>query len=148
MIPDQKYRPTIEAETLVRLVRRHLEIEVLYLFGSHAEGRSNKLSDIDLGVLLSRSVPVEDYLDLRRRYNYLFADALKTDRVEVVVLNEAPSHLAFQIVAPRCILFERDPLYRVQFETEVTNRFLDFRPFLEIREGYVKRQLSQGDFFG
>jgi len=124
------------------------EIDVLYLFGSFAAGDAHPLSDIDLGVLLGAHVTADRYFDLKRKYINEFADALMTDGVDVVVLNQAPAHLAFEVIAPRKVLFERNAAHRVEFEVRVVNAFLDFRPVLEARRGYVKRQLAQGEFFG
>ena len=124
------------------------EIDALYLFGSYAEGSANALSDIDLGVLLDAGVSPDRYFDLKRRYLAEFADILKTDRVDVVVLNDAPAHLALEVVSPRNILYERNPAHRVAFEIQTVNKFFDFRPFLEVRRAYVKQQLARGDFFG
>ena len=148
MTSQRPYRSIPCLGALGELVRDLPEIEALYLFGSHAEGIANTLSDVDLGVLLSSQVSPEEYFDIRCRYNIMFADVLKTARVDVVVLNGAPVHLAFQIIAPRAIVFERDPVSRAHFEMGITRKFLDFRPFLETRKTYVKRQLLQGEFFG
>ena len=148
MTPEQAYHPAVQFGALQELARSLPEVDALYLFGSHAEGCANTLSDTDLGVLVNDKIPTGDYFDLLRRYNMSFAEALGTDRVDVVVLNAAPAHLAFQIISPRRILFERDPARRIEFEVAVTNRFLDFRPFLETRRAYVKRQLLDGKFFG
>jgi predicted nucleotidyltransferase len=135
-------------EAAADVARRLPEIDVLYLFGSFAAGNAHRLSDIDLGVLLGAHVASEKYFDLKRKYITEFADALMTDGVDVVVLNEAPAHLAFEVIAPRNVLFERNPVRRVEFEVRAVNAFLDFRPILEARRGYVKQQLAQGEFFG
>ncbi len=148
MSSQSPYRSIPCLGALVGVVRDLPEIEALYLFGSHAEGIANSLSDVDLGVLLSNQVSSEEYFDIRRRYNIMFADVLKADNVDVVVLNGAPVQLAFQIIAPRAIVFERDPDSRAHFEMGITRKFLDFRPFLETRKAYVRRQLLQGEFFG
>ena len=135
-------------KTLVQSLAPFAEIDVLYLFGSHAGGRPSDLSDIDLGVLLAKDVDHEKYFDYRRRLIASFAEILMSDRVDVIILNQAPCFLAFHVMAPRHILLDRNPTHRIEFEVKTANAFLDFRPFLEVRKSYVKRQIMQGDFFG
>ena len=41
---------------IIDFARRHSEISVIYLFGSHAAGRQRSKSDIDLGILFLNDV--------------------------------------------------------------------------------------------
>ena len=141
---DMKKRLQVLTET----TKDHPEIDVLYLFGSHATNTVNPLSDIDIAILLGRNVEPGQYFGLRLKYIALFAELLETEAIDVVVLNNAPSHLAFRVISLRNILFERNRSHRVEFEVRAVNRFLDFRPFLEMRKTYVKKQLDEGVFFG
>lgn len=124
------------------------EIDALYLFGSQASQKANKLSDIDLAVLLRKDVPMARYFDYRRAYGVKFSDILKMERIDVVILNEASTILAYEVLSAREILFDRDPVHRVEFETQAVNVYLDFKPLMEIRRQYIKQQLDQGVFFG
>ena len=135
-------------QELTVMIKDHPEIDVLYLFGSHATNTVNPLSDIDLAILLGRNVERQKYFDLRLTYIAIFAEILGTDGIDVVVLNNAPGHLAFRVISPRYIVYEQNPSHRVEFELRVVNQFLDFRPFLEVRKTYVKKQLDEGVFFG
>jgi predicted nucleotidyltransferase len=135
-------------ERLTETVNNHPEIDVLYLFGSQATREENNLSDIDLAVLLGKAVERAKYFDLRLKYISVFAEALGTDAIDIIVLNDAPAHLGFRIISLRDILYERNPPHRVEFELRVVNQFLDFRPFLEVRKTYIKKQLDEGVFFG
>ena len=135
-------------QLLTQTINGHPEIDVLYLFGSHATNTVNPLSDINLAILLGRNVERGEYFDLRLKYIGVFAEILGTDEIDVVVLNNAPAHLAFRIISLRDILYEKNPSHRVEFELRVVNQFLDFRPFLEVRKTYVKNQLDEGVFFG
>lgn len=133
---------------LANAVQGMQEIDALYLFGSQALEKANKLSDIDLAVLLRKDVSVMRYFDYRRAYGVKFSDILKMERVDVVILNEASIMLAFEVLSARKILFERDSAHRVEFEVQVVNAYLDFKPLMEVRRQYTKQQLDQGVFFG
>ena len=71
-----------------------------YLFGSHAEGRAHRESDVDVGVLLPRESHQtrRDRFEARLRLISFLAGRLGTNRIDVVVLNEAPPELARRIV--------------------------------------------------
>jgi predicted nucleotidyltransferase len=58
-----------------------------YRFGSHAAGRAHRESDVDVGVLLAWQA----YPSSRERFEarLALAERLGTDRVDVVVLNDA-----------------------------------------------------------
>ena len=125
-------------QALTETIKDYPEIDVLYLFGSHATNTVNLLSDIDLAILLGKNVEPGEYFDLRLKFIAIFAELLGMDAIDVVILNNAPSHLAFRIISLRDILYERNPAHRVEFELRVVNQFLDFRPFLEVRKLIVR----------
>ena len=123
------------------------DIDVAYLFGSHAMGMATPLSDIDIGILLGEHVPREDYFNRRLYYIGRCTEGLRTDKVDVVILNDAPLLLAYEAVKNRKILVERNSEHRVTFEVDRINRYLDFKPLLDVQVQYVKNQLAQGTYF-
>lgn len=143
-------RETIEQRLneLANAVQGMQEIDALYLFGSQASQTANKLSDIDLAVLLRKDAPMVQYFDYRRAYGVKFSDILKMERVDVIILNEASILLAHEVLSARKILFERDPAHRVEFEVHAVDAYLDFKPLMEVRRQYTQQQLDQGVFFG
>lgn len=48
------------------LLQTNFDIEKIYLFGSYANGKFNKDSDIDIAVVLNKFD--DDYLELRRKF--------------------------------------------------------------------------------
>jgi len=123
------------------------DVDVVYVFGSYAKGGTNPLSDIDIGILLRDTVPADSYFSRRLMYMAQCANALKTDRVDVVLLNNAPLLLAHNVISCRRVLFERSPEHRVAFEVDRIGRYLDFKPFMEVRMKYMKNQILSGAFF-
>ena len=140
--------PAEGARRLTEAAARFPEVDVLYIFGSRASGKARSSSDIDIAVLVNEKTQRDSYFDLRRRLVVPFCEAMKNDAIDVVILNEAPLHLAFEAVEPRNILYERDPAHRIEFEVRVISEFFDFRPLLEVRKRYVKQQLAEDQYFG
>jgi uncharacterized protein len=122
-------------------------VAVVYLFGSHARGTNTRMSDIDLAVLFHSSIHPSSYFELRLEYIARIMRILLTERVEVVVLNSAPLHLAYEIVSRGILLLDRDPKQRAAFEADRIGRFLDFKPFLAVQVHAIKEQLSKGTYF-
>lgn len=122
-------------------------IIALYLFGSQARGTASRLSDIDIGVLFHSMIDASRYFPLRLEYIARIIGLLRTEKVDVVILNNAPLHLAYEIMSHGTLLLDRDPRQRVAFEADRIGRFLDFKPFLAVQYRAIKKHLAKGTFF-
>jgi len=98
-----------------------------YLFGSHAEGRAHRESDVDVGVLLDRaSYPdAEDRFRLRVRLGSELIGLLHWNEVDVVVLNDAPPLLGRSIVNEGRRVYCQDAERDKDFRREVQLRAAD-----------------------
>lgn len=102
-----------------------------YLFGSQARGVSGPLSDIDVALYLGETVAREQWFDLRLKVLGELSDLLKTDALDLVVLNEAPPLLAHRILKEGRLLFCADLRVRLEFEANAVLKYLDWKPYLE-----------------
>jgi predicted nucleotidyltransferase len=128
-------RPRDE-ETIAEALARILEGESpglvsAYLFGSHAEDRAHRESDVDVGVLLSRGArpTAAQRFEERVRLAALLGAELKRP-VDVVVLNDAPPGLGRRVVTRGVRLLCRDPEADHAFVRDVQLRAADLEPFL------------------
>jgi hypothetical protein len=113
---------------------RRPEIRFVYLFGSVAKGIQNKLSDVDLGVFVDSST-LSSKLHPYGFRAYLITELmelLKSDRVDVVILNEASPLLRFQVVRYGLPIYERDRPERIQFQASAFCRYFDLLPLLKV----------------
>src|SRR5438874_5082112 len=96
MKPDARTVRDLLADTLAQQVRG---IVSAYLFGSVAEGRAHRESDVDVGILLDRAVypRAADRFDIRLRCVGPLTAALGR-AIDVVILNDAPPQLARHIL--------------------------------------------------
>jgi predicted nucleotidyltransferase len=103
-----------------------------YLFGSVAEGRSHRESDVDVGVLLDRDVFPSDAarFDARLRLIGQLSAALGRD-VDVVVLNDAPPQFARRVVTTGDRFVEHDAAADRAFRRLTLSRAADLEPFLK-----------------
>jgi predicted nucleotidyltransferase len=105
----------------------------VYLFGSRAEGREHRESDLDLGLLLDRSAAPtrrERFDIVVRLVSQLQAEAA-TGELDLVVLNDAPPLFARRIVTEGRRVYCRDSEIDHAFVRDVQLRAADLQPFLE-----------------
>lgn len=116
-----------------------------YLFGSHAAGRAHRESDVDVGVLLDRErhPSTEERFEARVRLGSDLIDALDSNEVDVVILNDAPPLLGRGIVTRGRCVFRSDPEADVRYVRDVQLRAADLRPFLE-RTRRIKLEALRG----
>jgi predicted nucleotidyltransferase len=138
-------------ETLNRSLRAGFEqdarIAALYVFGSYAKGTAGPLSDIDIGILLNRAVARTAYFDLRLRYIAEAMTLLRTERVDVVLLNDAPTHLAYEVISRGVLVLEGNRRGRVAFEADRITRYLDIKPLFAAQVRATKEHLLKGTYF-
>jgi len=127
----------IECNTkLAEFFSKQEHVKLAYLYGSAAKGKAGKLSDVDIGVFLDDSLSKKERFDLQLKMIGYVADILKTDRIDLVVMNDVPYSLNYEIIKTNCPLFVRDKMDKIDFEHGVLSRYLD-------RRYYEKRATSE-----
>ena len=115
------------------------DVAAVYLFGSRAEGRAGPRSDVDLAVVLCETTTP----DARwRKRLALIGDAsqrLRTDAVDVVVLENAPIVLAHRILSRGRLIGEADPHRRTAVAEQVMRRYLDEAPLRAVLDAEIGR---------
>ena len=115
------------------------EIDAVFLFGSHAEGRAGPESDLDLAVVGPRA-------SLEARRIDLLADITRAgfDRVDLVLLDGADPALRFEAVRPNCLIYAKPDFDRGSYYSRVVREYFDFEPYLRIQREALKRRLGGG----
>ncbi len=101
------------------------QIELAYLFGSVAYGEQGKLSDIDLALFLDESLDKEERFKLNLTLISDLQDILKTDQLDLVIMNDAPVSLNFEVIKANYPLLIRDENFKVDMEVHIMSRYLD-----------------------
>ena len=102
--------------------RREEPVAVAYLFGSVAKGAAGRLSDVDVAVLLSRGYNLT--LDYRLYLMGKLAEIIGRE-TDVVILNEVPPLLRYEVIKCGTGLYCRDESERVAFEERTLDEYLD-----------------------
>lgn len=148
-------RIPLSTEDALSRVEQHLRqderIRVLYLFGSRRadlaggpdQSRPQPDSrDLDLGVVTSRDFAWEDYYILLEE----LGGRIRSDRLDLIWLNEADPVMAFQVIRDGSVLLYRDAEELNDFERKAKHRFYDYRIYLKQHE--ARRRTSGEDSHG
>ncbi len=127
----------------LREVFIHHGVVLAYLFGSQAEGTARPSSDIDLAALLPPGTPRERFFDVRLSLMNAVMDALHTDKVDLVILNEATPLLMHQVVKFGRVLYE-DPVTQpaIDFYVYAAARYSDTAPTRRLAYQYLTEWLD------
>lgn len=126
---------------LVPLVKKIKDVEIFYLFGSGTSPRMSPISDLDFAFLLNRRFPEKKYFDFRLSLMEKFSRVLETEELDIVLLNQAPPLLAYEVIRTGKILFEKNRVDRIDYECKVLAIYFDFKYFLQFHRETIKSRI-------
>lgn len=141
---DASVTAAIDA-TLRRTFAEAPGVASAYLFGSVAHGRAHRDSDLDIGVLLDRRTypGARDRFEARLHLTGRLGAATRRNDVDVVILNDAPPHLARAIVTGGRRVFCADSEADHAFLRTTMLRAADLEPFLRRARRVTLRALER-----
>jgi predicted nucleotidyltransferase len=112
-------------DILSQVLSRSQDVLFAYLFGSHITGIITESSDMDIAVYLDKKhADIDDFLSLHSA----LSRALKTDKIDLVILNNANNLILLDsIVRHGILVIDRDKDRREEFELHVLHSTIDFR---------------------
>ncbi len=123
---------------------KKLGIETIYLFGSHAQGNPNPLSDFDFGIVLANPEKYkEKTLDIYLKLYDIFTEILpkqylsqrfklREHEFDIVFLQFTPISFQFAVIKNGQVLYERDKENRLKYEEYVIKRKADLKYFHDL----------------
>ncbi len=117
-------------EKVKEIIQSHPEIKLAYFFGSQATGNTGPMSDYDFAVYID-GLDGRERFDIKIKLMTSISSVLKTDAVDVVILNDLDMpELAYDIVAEGIVLHEDEP-YRLLVEPRILESYFDFHTMLK-----------------
>ena len=110
-------------------------IMLAYLFGSTVRGDTGSLSDVDIAVLVDEKISKKDRFDLELKLISEISTLIKKNKIDLVVLNEAPLLLSYNIIKNGIVL-KSSETERVNFETKILSMYMD-------EKYYIKRHTEE-----
>lgn len=132
----EKYRATSEIEKKIKELAEQYGLSLVVLFGSVAERRNRKESDVDVAYMGSAQLSPEDELKLAHDFALLF----KALRADLIYIPGASPLFMYMILQYGVVLFEKDPILFPSLYTYAVQRLHDNMPLYKMRFDYLCRQ--------
>lgn len=124
-------------KNLIPIFKQYPEVKLAYLFGSRVTGKIGPLSDYDFAVYLDERDAAKRF-DIRLKLMSDISMAIKTDDVDLVVLNDLDEpELKYNIISEGILLLEKEP-FKVLIEPRILNEYFDFHDLL-LRHNLTKK---------
>ncbi len=125
-------------------LERRPEVLEAYLFGSRARLQAQAHSDVDVAVFLAE-IPDSPF-GFEAELSADLMSALGENRVDVVLLNQAPPLLYHRVLRDGVRLFSRDPRATTGREGRALSRYCDYRSQLAKIDLALRDRVDRGDF--
>ena len=129
---------------LAELLDPREEILEAYLFGSHARGRAQPHSDVDVAVYIDDARADDSGYGYRANLTTDLMAGLGFNDVDVVVLNRAPPLLYHRVLRDGVRLLARDLCATTTREGRAVSRYCDFVPQLAKMEAARRSAGARG----
>ncbi len=106
------------------------EVLEAYLFGSHAQGRAQSHSDIDVAVFIEERLAEAGPFGYRAALTTKLMAGLQTNDVDVLILNGAPPVLYYRVLRDGVRVVARDLAATTTREGQALSRYCDYVPQL------------------
>lgn len=133
-------------KTLEGYMQSRSEVLFSYLYGSYAKGSANRLSDVDVAVFVEEKSLPDGLFDYKLKLVAELSLVLKTSSVEVIVLNEASSMLAHQVLKHGVLISSRNEKKRVEFISKAFNRYSDYKTIMVPHRKMLADRIKSGRF--
>jgi uncharacterized protein len=123
-------------EKLAAFFSQRPEIRFAYLFGSLAKGTQNRLSDLDVAVFVDYRLVKPESCPYGYKASLIteLMQLLQLNEVDVVILNESPPLLRYEVVRYGVPLYEVNRAERISFQASTFSRYFDLAPFLKVSQ--------------
>jgi len=129
--------------SLKHLFRDRSEIALAYLFGSRAQGKAHPASDTDIAVLLDEKNDIRNTLDYRLGLLQDVKNALQTENIDLVILNNATPLLRSQVVRYGKVLYSVNAAIPIRFKARAIVEYLDVKPMLDFFTAAAVRRIKE-----
>lgn len=130
MIREGRKLP-LDAQTkvgeIIQIVAADSDVTALYAFGGLAAGVLKPMSDLDFGVLLDDRSDNKQRFDKHIELIGVFNDTFRTDEIDLIIMNDAPIRMVFQILKTGKMLACRDTGALIDFRDRLVKNYIDFK---------------------
>jgi len=131
-----------EEKRVAEFLSKQEHVKLAYLFGSVAEGKEGKLSDVDIAVFLDESLSKPERFNLQLKLISGLTSIMKTDRIDLTVMNNAPLLLKYNIIKHGKILKE-DTETKIRVESGILSDYLDMKYYIDRHTNLAIKRIAK-----
>jgi len=131
-----------EEKRVAEFLSKQEHVKLAYLFGSVAEGKEGKLSDVDIAVFLDESLSKPERFNLQLKLISGLTSIMKTDRIDLTVMNNAPLLLKYNIIKHGKILKE-DIETKIRVESGILSDYLDMKYYIDRHTNLAIKRIAK-----
>lgn len=132
---------------------KRLEISIIYLFGSRAQGKTHPLSDFDIGVVFENPEKYRNKtLDVYSKLYDIFTEVLpkkylrqrfkmKEHEFDIIFLQFIPIRFQFKAIKNGKVLYEKNKEERLNYEEYIMERYCDLKYFYDLSHKYLLERI-------
>ena len=114
---------------VIQAIKMRSEVIALYAFGSVAKKELKPLSDLDFAILLAGQLNRQQRFEKHLELIGLFNDVLRTDEVDLILMNDAPLRFCHTILKSGKLLYCNNKSDLIDICDKVVANYLDFKFF-------------------
>lgn len=133
----------VRLKEVSRFLRKQKDVRISYLFGSFVKGKIKKTSDIDFAFYLDESLTKKQRLQKKLILISELSGILKTDRIDVVILNDTPLFLRYNVIKDGKVLDVKERDEKMRFEAKTILVYLDRQYFDDLRSHIVMERVER-----
>ena len=107
-----------------------LNVGIVYIFGSTAQGIAKRGSDIDIGIVFTDSGVNCRSLKVYEELYKLFSNIYRNKETDIVFLQDAHISLQLDVVKHGRVAYQISPEFRANYEEKIILQYCDFEPIL------------------
>ena len=121
-----------DIEEVKKVLRKHIDgiveeynVKLIYIFGSYAKGTNRENSDLDIAIYMEKEIDSFDRLKILDT----LIDILQREDIDLVILNKVDIELQFQVIKYGKVIYMKDLLTKVLYESKVMSIYMDMEYF-------------------
>ncbi len=128
---------TREKKQKINKIAKKYGLKLVLLFGSFANGKTHKDSDLDIAIMGGKKIDFEKQIKLANNFSQIF----KRD-IDLSIINTANPLLLFQISKNARIIFGSE-LDFYKFRLHAFHRYNDYLPYFKMEEDFNKKFIDR-----
>lgn len=136
----------VDPERIRAVLERFPAVVAGFLSGSVARGGQTPLSDIDVAVWLRPELPPDERSEIRLELLDALTSELRTDRVDLIVLNDAQPAVRYNLLKDGKRIYCADEALTAELQVRAIKLYFDFLPILKLHQAALVERIKTGRY--